>query len=181
MMRSLLIIACSQRKVPGLAAGAAWDVYDGVVYRMLKKRLGPRNTWPAWIDLLIVSAKYGIIRPDRRIQPYDQTMPTGGLQGRWAGTLRGLVGGNDYRFVHINLGRAYQATIGDVAGLFPKAEVTAASGGIGQRVAQTAAWVTARLAGQTSPPSSCRPRCAADSRPETRRRNPPGGKPRAPS
>lgn len=146
MTRSLLIIACSQRKVAGLAAEAAWDVYDGVVYRVLKKRIGPRNNWPASLDLLIVSAKYGVIRPDRRIQPYDQTMPTGCRPGRWAGALRRLVAGEDYRFVHVNLGRAYQAAIGDVAGLFPEAEVTAASGGIGQRAAQTAAWVTARLA-----------------------------------
>lgn len=181
MTRSLLIIACSHRKVAGLAAGAAWDVYDGVVYRVLKKRLGPRNNWPVWLDLLIVSAKYGVIRPDRRIQSYDQTLPVRDRQGRWAGVLRRLVAGDDYRFIHVNLGRAYQAAIGDVAGLFPEAEVMAASGGIGQRAAQTAAWVTARLAGQTSPPSSSHPLCAADSRPGTRQRNPPGGKPRAPS
>lgn len=181
MTRSLLIIACSQRKAAGLAAGAAWDVYDGVVYRVLKKRLGPRDNWPAWLDVLIVSAKYGIIRPSRRIQPYDQTMPVSGRQGRWAGALRRLVGGGDYRFVHVNLGRAYQRAICNVAGLFPKAEVTAASGGIGQRAAQTATWVIARLAGQTIQPSSSHPLSAAGSRPGTQRRNPPGGKPRAPS
>jgi hypothetical protein len=57
MTRSLLIIACSQRKAASLAAGAAWEVYDGVVYRVLKKRLGPWNNWLAWLDVLIVSAK----------------------------------------------------------------------------------------------------------------------------
>ena len=181
MTRSLLIIACSQRKVLGLAAGAAWDVYDGVVYRVLKKRLGPRNNWPAWFNLLIVSAKYGIIRPGRSIQPYDQTMPVGGRQGRWAGALRRLIAGGNYRFVHVNLGREYQRAFGSVAGLFPQAEVTAASGGIGQRAAQTAAWVTARFAGQTIQPSSSHPPSAAGSRPGTRRRNPPGGRPQAPS
>lgn len=181
MTRSLLIIACSQRKAAGLSAGAAWDVYDGVVYRVLKKHLGPRKNWPAWFDLLIVSAKYGVIRPGHRIHTYDQTMPRNGWPARWAGVLRRLVADGDYRFVHVNLGRAYQAAIGDVTGLFPEAEVTAASGGIGQRAAQTAAWVTARLAGQTFPLSSSHPLCAASSRPGTRRRNPPGGKPRAPS
>jgi hypothetical protein len=181
MTRSLLIIACSQRKVLGLAAGAAWDVYDGVVYRVLKKRLGPRNNWPAWFDLLIVSAKYGIIRPGRTIQSYDLAMPVGGRQGRWAGALRRLISGDDYRFVHVNLGRAYQRAVGNVAGLFPNAEVTAASGGIGQRAAQTAAWVTDRFAGQTIQPSSSHPLNAAGSRRGTRRRNPPGEKPQAPS
>jgi len=181
MTRSLLIIACSQRKVASLAARAAWDVYDGVVYRVLKKRLGPRDNWPAGFDVLIVSAKYGVIRPGRSIQPYDQTMPRGGRQGRWAGALRRLVAGADYRFVHVNLGRAYQRAIGNVAGLFPNAEMTAASGGIGQRAAQTAAWVTARLAGQTFQPSSSHPPSAAGSPPGTPQRNPPGGRPQAPS
>jgi hypothetical protein len=174
--RSLLIIACSQRKAAGLAAGAAWDVYDGVVYRVLKKRLGPRNNWPAWFDVLIVSAKYGVIRPGRRIRTYDQTMSAGGRPGRWAGALRDMVAGGDYTHVHVNLGRAYQTAIGDVAGLFLNADVTAAAGGIGQRAAQTAAWVAARFnTGQTVQRSSSRPPTAAGSRPGTPRRNPPGG------
>lgn len=180
MTRLLLIIACSQRKASGLSAGAAWDVYDGVLYRMLKKRLGPPSSWPAWLDVLIVSARYGVIRPGRRIRTYDQTMPAGGRPGRWAGMLRRLVAGDHYRFVHVNLGRAYQTAIGDMAGLFPKAEVTAAAGGIGQRAAQTAAWVTARLnPRQTVQPSSSHPLSAAGSRPGTRRRNPPGETQRA--
>jgi hypothetical protein len=142
--RALLIIACSQRKVAGLPAAAAWDIYDGVIYRVLKKRLGPRNSWPAWLDVLIVSAKYGVIRPGRRILPYDQTMPATGRPGRLTGELRRLVARHEYRFIHVNLGRAYQTAIGDVAALFPKARVTAATGGIGQRAAQTGAWVKAR-------------------------------------
>lgn len=180
MTRALLIIACSQRKTAGMAAGAAWDVYDGVVYRVLKKRLGTRDNWPAWFDVLIVSAKYGVIRPGRKIHTYDQTMPRNGPPGRWAGTLRDLVAGSDYRFVHINLGRAYKAAIGDMAGLFPNADVTAAAGGIGQRAAQTAAWVGSRLkTSRTLQPPSSRPRTEVGSRPGTRRRNPPGGTPRA--
>jgi hypothetical protein len=146
--RSLLIIACSQRKAAGLATGAAWDLYDGVVYRMLKKRLGARQFWPAELDVLIVSAKYGVIRPGRRICTYDQTMSAKDQPGRWAGRLRRLKAGGDYRFVHVNLGRAYQTALGDTLTLFPLAEVTFASGGIGKRTAQTAAWVDARLAHQ---------------------------------
>jgi hypothetical protein len=145
MTRSLLIIACSRRKATGMATGVAWDVYDGVVYRVLKKRLGPRTNWPAGFEVLIVSAKYGIIRPGRSIEAYEQIMPVDGRPGRWAGLLRRRVADRDYRFIHINLGKAYQSAIGDVAGLFPKAEVTFAAGGIGQRAAQTLAWIGARI------------------------------------
>ena len=144
MTRSLLIIACSRRKSAGMAAGTAWEIYDGVVYRMLKKRLGPPDDWPAGLDVLIVSARYGVILPTRRIETYDQAMPPDGRPGRWMGRLRRLVAGRDYRFVHVNLGRAYQEAIGELAGLFPRAEVTTASGGIGRRAAHTAAWITAR-------------------------------------
>jgi hypothetical protein len=100
--------------------------------------------------VLIVSAKYGVIRPTRRIETYDQAMPANGRPGLWAGRLRRLVAGRDYCFVHVNLGRAYQAAIGDLARLFPEAEVTMASGGIGRRAAQTLAWVTARIGTQVS-------------------------------
>jgi hypothetical protein len=144
--RALLIIACSQRKAAGTKIGAAWDVYDGVVYRVLKKRLGPKHNWSAWLDILIVSAKYGIIRPGRMIRTYDQAITTDSLAGRWAGSLRRLIRGRDYRFVHVNLGRTYQAAIGDVVGLFPRAEVAFSTGGIGERAAQTAAWIEARIA-----------------------------------
>jgi hypothetical protein len=92
-----------------MAAGTAWEIYDGVVYRMLKKRLGPQDHWPAGLDVLIVSAKYGVIRPSRRIETYDQAMPPDGQPGRWAGRLGRLVAARDYRFVHVNLGRAYRA------------------------------------------------------------------------
>jgi hypothetical protein len=141
----LLLIACSKRKAAGLATGPAWEVYDGVVYRMLKKRLGRRENWPESLDVLIVSAKYGVVRPGRRIHTYEQTMPANGRPGRWAGALRRLVAGHDYRFVHVNLGRGYQAAVGDVAALLPNAEVTFATGGIGRRMAQSLAWVQTRL------------------------------------
>jgi hypothetical protein len=148
--RSLLIIACSQRKTAGMAAGTAWDIYDGVIYRMLKKRLGPQDHWPAGLDVLIVSARYGVIRPTRRIETYDQAMPPNGRPGRWAGRLRHLVADREYHFVHVNLGRAYRGAIGDLAGLFPQAEVTMASGGIGWRAAQTLAWMAARVGTEVS-------------------------------
>jgi hypothetical protein len=153
-MRSLLIIACSKRKARGMRVATAWDLYDGVVYRMLKKRLGPRNNWPPWLDVLIVSARYGVIPPGKRICTYDQTMPKNGEPERWAGKLHRMIARQAYDFVHVNLGRRYLTAVGNVAGLFPKAEVAFAAGGIGRRVAATAAWVSARFStGQTVRPS----------------------------
>lgn len=168
MTRSLLIIACSQRKSEGMVTGTAWEIYDGVIYRILKKRLGPRGNWPAGLDVLIVSARYGIIRPTSRIETYDQAISPNDQPGRWAGRLRRLVAGRDYRFVHANLGRAYKAAIGDIAGLFPEVEVTMASGGIGRRAAQTLAWVAARdgiaVSAGTGTRSSRPPRAPGSSR-----------------
>lgn len=128
-----------------MAAGPAWQVYDGVLYRVLKKRLGAPAGWPAGLDVLIVSARYGVIHPDRRIVAYDQILSDRDPPGRWARALRRAVAGRQYEFVHVNLGRAYLRAVGEVADLFPGAELTFATGGIGRRLAQTAAWVAARL------------------------------------
>ena len=174
MIHSLLLIACSQRKIFEQTARPAWDVYDGVIYRVLKKRLGPRGRWPTGFEILIVSAKYGVIRPEKPILPYDQKMTAAGKPGRWARSLKRAVADRHYHFVHMNLGRAYVLALGDLTELFAGAEVTSAAGGIGQRAAQTATWVATQLSrDQTGQPESIHPPSAADTRPEKRRRNPP--------
>ena len=182
MIDSLLLIPCSQRKTLGMLSGPAWELYDGVINRVLKKRLDPGYHWATWLDILIVSAKYGVIRPQRRIKTYDQMLSGDERPGRWAGQLRRMISRRDYRFVHVNLGRAYQLAIGKVEQLFSGAIVTFAEGGIGQRSSQTARWIEWRLRdNQTAPPSSSLLPLTNGIPVETRRQNPPDGKRRFPS
>jgi hypothetical protein len=163
-MRALLILACSQRK--RTETGAAWDVYDGRTFQVLKKLFRECGR-PAGLDILIVSAKHGVIRATRRIDPYDAKLTAGGEPGRWATNLRRLTAGREYAAVFVNLGRHYLRAVGDVRALFPAA--TFAAGGIGERNAQTRAWVASQGANRTASPSSSRRRSRAGTSARTRR------------
>ncbi len=75
MAENLLILACSatKAKVPEGRKVPAWGLYDGLFYRAIKKsgfRLGTESR----LDLLILSAKYGILSPFRCIETYNEKM-----------------------------------------------------------------------------------------------------------
>lgn len=69
-MKDLLIIFCSDLKKKLEGKVKAWDLYDGVVYRVLKKNKIDFEKY----DVVIISAKYGLIYPDTAIEYYDQRM-----------------------------------------------------------------------------------------------------------
>jgi hypothetical protein len=147
---ALLVIACSRRKTPGIRRARAWDLYDGRVFQVLKKALREQEGWEERIHVLIISARYGILRPDRVINTYDERItPTLVRErgGRWTEGLREAVAGHRYRAVHVNLGRAYCRALPDLRQLFPEAEIDWATGGIGARNAQTRGWVLEQLDG----------------------------------
>src|SRR5690242_5623407 len=141
---ALLVIACSRRKVAGRRRARAWDLYDGRVFQVLKKALRGAERWQESIDVLIISAHYGILRPNRIITTYDERITPALVreQGdRWARAFREAVAGHYYRAVHVNLGRAYRRALPDLRRLFPQVEIDWAAGGIGTRNAQTRRWV----------------------------------------
>ena len=71
--RRLLIIPCSRTKAitPGLLP--AWERYQGRVYRLLKE-LASQQQFPNSIDIVIISGKYGFLRPFDLVELYDQPM-----------------------------------------------------------------------------------------------------------
>jgi hypothetical protein len=148
----LLLIACSQRKAAGVERGRAWEVYDGQLFRVLKN-LRRKHPWgDEELPILIVSARYGVVRPDRTIATYDErltSMAASRESNRWADQLKRAVSGARYRAVHVNLGRLYLAALPDLADMFPGTPIDYATGGIGVRNAQTRRWVLRQL--QSSP------------------------------
>src|SRR5437588_679420 len=97
--RPLLLIACSRRKAAGVRRGRAWDIYDGALYRVLKKLFREHPAAATSVDVLIVSAKYGVVRPDERITTYDLRL-TPALARRqgdfWANGLRRAAAGRRF-------------------------------------------------------------------------------------
>lgn len=60
-----LILSCSKNKK--IDRGPAWQLYDGPTYRVLRLHLKKRND--LWV--LVLSAKYGLIKFDDVIDTYD--------------------------------------------------------------------------------------------------------------
>jgi hypothetical protein len=146
---ALLLIACSRRKSTHRRHGAAWELYDGRLYQVLKKAVRGRKGWQKQVHVLIVSARYGILRPETVINRYDERMTPALIQDRghfWADGLRRATSGRRYRAVHGNLGRAYLHVLPNLEELFAGTPIERAKGGIGVRNAQTWCWLLAQLA-----------------------------------
>ena len=66
-MKKLLVISCTERK-SHLYDRPALEVYDGPSFRILRKHINDG------IDVLIISAMYGVINPEFKISEYNLKM-----------------------------------------------------------------------------------------------------------
>ena len=143
MNNYLLIISCSQRKIQSPETLAAIDRYDGPTYQTLRK-LRHEGYTPENLDILIISAKYGLLPCQQPVDEYDQKMTlerADALRPEVQSKLKSFIhtkrGGYDQVF--INLGKTYRRTLeGFHWGLLPTLE---ASGGIGQKTSQMRTWL----------------------------------------
>ena len=143
MKNYLLIISCSERKVETPETLAAIERYDGPVYRTLRK-VRREGRIPKKLDVLIISAKYGLLACQQPADNYDQKMTLKHadklrpeIQNRLKSFIQTKRGGYDQVF--INLGKVYRQTLdGFHWGLLSTLE---ASGGIGQKTSQMKAWL----------------------------------------
>jgi hypothetical protein len=145
---ALLILACSRRKSGQVLHGPAWDIYDGRVYQVLKKALRERPGWESEIEVLIVSARHGVIAARDSIETYEERLTTARaseLASRSTHQLRRLLAGGTFRAAHANLGYDYRSAVPELAALLAPVPIDWPMGGIGSRNAQTRAWVLQRL------------------------------------
>ena len=141
MKNYLLIISCSQRKVETSEPLPALKRYDGPTYRTLRKAMHEGRI-PKNLDVLIISAKYGLIGCQKSIDAYDERMTSvQAAKHRHVSKyrLKVLLEIRHYNQVFINLGKTYRQTLdGFHWGLLSTLE---ASGGIGQKTSQMKAWL----------------------------------------
>ena len=143
MKNYLLIISCSERKVETPETLAALERYDGPTYRTLRKAMHEGRI-PKKLDVLIISAKYGLLACQQPADTYNQKMTLKHadklrpeIQNRLKSFIQTKRGGYDQVF--INLGKTYRQTLdGFHWGLLSTLE---ASGGIGQKTSQMKAWL----------------------------------------
>lgn len=110
--RTLLIQGCSDRKNDGPAE--AFDLYDGYYYRILKKAKREDAFDPS-IDMVILSAEYGLLSPSTEIEEYDREMSSErAREFHDAGLPEDLaerVNDGWYLRVVVNLGETYEQAI----------------------------------------------------------------------
>lgn len=72
-MSSLLIQSCSATKQDVEKPVQALDLYDGYFFRIIKKAVRA-GRFQSGLDIIIISAKHGVVEPDDEIRYYDQRM-----------------------------------------------------------------------------------------------------------
>jgi cytoplasmic iron level regulating protein YaaA (DUF328/UPF0246 family) len=142
--RYLLILACAQRKRPDTGLLPAIERYDGVNFRVLQKakRAGylSKN-----LDMLILSAKYGLIKANTPIEKYDLKMTiqrARELQTQVSRNLDAYLVNTEYQEIFVNLGKSYLTVIA-ISSKMPALheKIRYASGGIGEKMAQMKNWL----------------------------------------
>lgn len=112
-MSTLLVQSCSKTKNQARSPGPALDIYSGYYYKILKKAIDEEE-FVDWLDICILSAKYGLLDTDEEIEVYDRRMDTSRakeLRPRVTEQLRSRVTTHGYEKVVVNAGEAYRRAI----------------------------------------------------------------------
>lgn len=157
--RRLLILSCSDLKLDvapdspqqlfdfmttrRARSPAAWDVYDGVAFRVVK-RCQREGAFPRDTDITILSAKYGLITPEREITYYDLRM-TPELAARQRATNVRLLGemmrARTYREIFLMMGRTYLPALEPLEGWCVGARIIHEPSDIGVMLGRLKAWL----------------------------------------
>src|SRR5436305_10158496 len=143
--RRLLIVACSARKIAAARPIRAWELYDGVAYRLVK-RLQRDGNFPADVDTLVLSAKHGLISPSARITAYDQRMNSviaTAQAMRNARILRRYLQGGRYGSIYLFMGRSYRQALLPFTAWCGELVIEGCAGRIGMQLRRLKLWLLA--------------------------------------
>lgn len=113
MKRSLLIISCSGAKDKTSGLLPAVMRYKGPLYPTLHKAMR-ENRFPESLDILIVSAKHGLLTSEEPIEYYDQKIDdrrARELRPSVQEKLEAFLDGKDYDQLFNGLWKDYQAVL----------------------------------------------------------------------
>jgi len=135
--RKLLVISCSKIK-KRIHNSPAIEVYDGPYYRILR-----RNNLSN-IDILIISAKYGIIDSNQMISYYNRRMNKGQalkLRTQVSEMLNKKLSSVIYEEVFFELGRNYLDAVDLNPSIYPETKFIFDRGTIGIRLHNFKSWL----------------------------------------
>ncbi len=143
MSKSLLIISCSGRKIKTPGRMPAFERYDGQSYRIIRKAIR-EGCFRANLDILIISAKLGLLRWDEEIEDYDLLMSkeqAHKLRPSIQENLESFLNGRDYDKLFVNMGATYLETLEGFEWKKHFNEKIEAKGRIGEKSSQMKSWV----------------------------------------
>lgn len=108
-MSSLLVQSCSATKRNADNPVQAIDLYDGYFFKIIKKAVRTGQFEPG-LDIIIISAKYGVVEPDEEIEYYDRRMDTelaNKLNEDVVNAVTSKARENNYEKLWVNLGKDY--------------------------------------------------------------------------
>jgi len=141
----LLIIGCSDKKNSIQGFSPAHSLYNGPNYLSLKKMIR-ENRLPSDVQIIIISAKYGMIFWDELIEYYDQKMTLQRANELKTGLKRKMetyLKDKEFEECFINLGKTYQTSIESVK-FPPHLKKTVAKGKIGEKRSQMLNWLLSK-------------------------------------
>lgn len=142
MMR-LLIISSSkaQASVPAIPIEAL-ERYRGLAFGVIRKLRG-KGKLPKDLEIMIVSARFGLIGPEEKIPYVDQIMTyksANELRKGFHEKLKAKFDRVKFSDIFVNLGAVYEKSIEGFE-KFVDAKVTYASGTLGKRAKQMKQWI----------------------------------------
>ncbi len=140
----LLLVSCSQRKNSDSSLLPAIERYDGVNFRVLRKARR-EGYFAENLDILILSAKYGLLDSDYPIENYNCKMTREralALQSEVSVGLDSHLNREDYREIFVNLAKTYLIAIEQSDGIRRAGQrVLYPTGGIGCKMSQMKKWL----------------------------------------
>jgi len=152
--RRLLLLACTATKRADRHPIPAIERYDGPSFRTLRKWRAANAAAAAYLDVLILSARFGLIAADALINDYNQQMTCARAaelhEAVDAALTHTLAQRGPYAATLVHLGRDYVPGIGPAILQTPACGlVSFTTGGIGVRLSQIKSWLTTDANGTT--------------------------------
>lgn len=142
MSSYLLIVGCSHSKNASPVPMKALDRYEGVNFKVIKK-FNREKGLPDNVDIVIISARYGLITQDAYIGPYNMRMTRKRAETLHPGVMdnfRDLISQKVYKEIFVVLGKDYIPAIEGIELIAP-CPVSYAQGRIGEKMAVLKKWL----------------------------------------
>ncbi|MBE9135613.1 hypothetical protein IQ254_00050 [Nodosilinea sp. LEGE 07088] len=142
-MSKLLLLSCSQSKRTDTEELPAIERYDGPTFRVLRRYFKQDTAKP--VDVVVLSAQYGLISADFPLPYYDCRMTrekARALRQSVLAELERLLGRKNYTNLLICLGKDYLVPVYGYEAIIPsEMEVQIAAGGIGRKLSILHDWL----------------------------------------